>query len=256
VGVTGKYITSTLIESAKATAYAADFGLQMPINSRVRIGGAVQNFGTKMTYLNEGDNLPRIVRGGMSVMLFPGRYQTSLLLEAPYFVNEQELRPSLGVETTVGPLALRAGYRTGNALQEFSVGTGFVFGNSSLDYSFGLVDQLNSQHRMSFSLKFGGSAASRQRLVKVPDQPLVLASAAKSTPNQPTHNVLQMSEPASVPVVPSEIYTIRSGDTLAKIAKKKYGDAKLWTKIYAANDHVLSSNPTDLNVGQKIALPR
>ena len=80
-----------------------------------------------------------------------------LLLDAPYYLNEQEARPAVGLEVNLGLISLRAGYKSGSDLEEFSVGTGFMLGRSSLDYSYGLVEELDSQHRVSLSMRFGQS---------------------------------------------------------------------------------------------------
>ncbi|AFV03507.1 hypothetical protein UNSWDHB_133 [Dehalobacter sp. UNSWDHB] len=50
------------------------------------------------------------------------------------------------------------------------------------------------------------------------------------------------------------IYTVKAGDTLAKIAQLEYGDASLYMKIYAANKNILSS-PDLIYEGQKILIP-
>ncbi|MDX1565316.1 MAG: LysM peptidoglycan-binding domain-containing protein, partial [Phycisphaeraceae bacterium] len=50
------------------------------------------------------------------------------------------------------------------------------------------------------------------------------------------------------------IYTVRSGDTLSAIARKKLGSAKRWPMIYEANRDRLSS-PEDIQVGQKLRIP-
>lgn len=49
-------------------------------------------------------------------------------------------------------------------------------------------------------------------------------------------------------------YTVRKGDTLEKIAKQVYGDAKRWPAIYKANRHVLK-NANRVYPGQKLAIP-
>jgi len=49
-------------------------------------------------------------------------------------------------------------------------------------------------------------------------------------------------------------YTIVKGDTLSKIAKEEYGDAKLWRKIYEHNKDVIK-DPDKIFPGQTIALP-
>jgi nucleoid-associated protein YgaU len=51
-----------------------------------------------------------------------------------------------------------------------------------------------------------------------------------------------------------QVYIIRPGDTLGKIAMRFYGDAREWKKIYAANRHLLDDNKS-IEVGQKIVLP-
>jgi nucleoid-associated protein YgaU len=49
-------------------------------------------------------------------------------------------------------------------------------------------------------------------------------------------------------------YSIVSGDTLSKIAKRFYGDANAYHKIFQANTDQLS-DPDKINVGQVIKLP-
>lgn len=49
-------------------------------------------------------------------------------------------------------------------------------------------------------------------------------------------------------------YTIKAGDTLSKIARKQYGDANQWDKIYQANKDILFS-PHKIQTGQVIKIP-
>lgn len=49
-------------------------------------------------------------------------------------------------------------------------------------------------------------------------------------------------------------YSIVSGDTLSKIAKRFYGDANAYQKIFQANTDQLS-DPDKIKVGQTIKLP-
>lgn len=50
------------------------------------------------------------------------------------------------------------------------------------------------------------------------------------------------------------VYTVKSGDTLSKIAKYVYSDANKYPKIFEANKDQLS-NPDLIKVGQKLKLP-
>lgn len=52
----------------------------------------------------------------------------------------------------------------------------------------------------------------------------------------------------------SKTYTVVSGDSLSKIAKRFYGDAGQWKKIHAANiDKV--PNPDLIHPGQELTIP-
>ncbi len=51
-----------------------------------------------------------------------------------------------------------------------------------------------------------------------------------------------------------EFYTIQSGDTLSKLAKKYYGDAMQYPRIFEANREVIE-DPDKIYVGQKIRIP-
>jgi LysM repeat protein len=49
-------------------------------------------------------------------------------------------------------------------------------------------------------------------------------------------------------------YTVKSGDTLSKIAKEFYGNANEYNKIFEANKDKLSS-PDKIGVGQELNIP-
>lgn len=49
-------------------------------------------------------------------------------------------------------------------------------------------------------------------------------------------------------------YTVKSGDSLSKIAKHFYGDASKWKKIHAANSDKIP-NPDLIHPGQQLTIP-
>jgi nucleoid-associated protein YgaU len=59
---------------------------------------------------------------------------------------------------------------------------------------------------------------------------------------------------SSTAPVTSKSYTIAKGDTLSKIARDEYGDAKLWRKIFEHNKDVIK-DPDKIYPGQVISLP-
>ena len=61
-------------------------------------------------------------------------------------------------------------------------------------------------------------------------------------------------EPEAAPAPQDEIYEIKSGDTLGKIAKHYYGNASKYVKIFEANQDIIE-NPDRIYPGQKIRIP-
>ena len=62
--------------------------------------------------------------------------------------------------------------------------------------------------------------------------------------------------PAEAPPVPSEltIHVVVPGDTLGALAKRYYGKASLYMKIFEANRDILK-DPNLIKVGQKLRIP-
>jgi nucleoid-associated protein YgaU len=52
-----------------------------------------------------------------------------------------------------------------------------------------------------------------------------------------------------------ELYTVLAGDSLSKIAKRYYGDANQWQKIFEANRDQIK-NPDMIRPGQKLKIPK
>lgn len=50
-------------------------------------------------------------------------------------------------------------------------------------------------------------------------------------------------------------YTVKSGDSLSKIAKLELGDSSQWTRIYKLNEKTIGKNPNLIKPGQKLVLP-
>nr|HPK73125.1 LysM peptidoglycan-binding domain-containing protein [Vicinamibacterales bacterium] len=54
--------------------------------------------------------------------------------------------------------------------------------------------------------------------------------------------------------VPDTMYTVVAGDSLSKIAKRYYGDANQYMKIFEANKDQLK-DPNLIKVGQTLRIP-
>jgi len=88
---------------------------------------------------------------------------------------------------------------------------------------------------------------------KVRDQAILIAGNVKGV-ERVVADGLSAPEPAPEEVSKDEFYEIRSGDTLGKIAKKYYGKASLYTRIFEANGEIIS-DPNKIYPGQKIRIP-
>ncbi|HEU5208394.1 MAG TPA: LysM peptidoglycan-binding domain-containing protein [Longimicrobiales bacterium] len=60
---------------------------------------------------------------------------------------------------------------------------------------------------------------------------------------------------SAAPAGAARSYTVKSGDTLSAIAKREYGDAGQWKRIFEANRDTID-NPDLIHPGQELKLPR
>lgn len=65
---------------------------------------------------------------------------------------------------------------------------------------------------------------------------------------------IDSSLPAPAEVPAGQKYTVQPGDSLSKIAKRFYGDASAYMKIFDANTDQLD-DPNKVQVGQELVIP-
>lgn len=53
----------------------------------------------------------------------------------------------------------------------------------------------------------------------------------------------------------NKTYTVKSGDSLSKIAKLELGDSSKWNDIYKLNTKLIGANPNQIKPGQKLVMP-
>jgi nucleoid-associated protein YgaU len=67
---------------------------------------------------------------------------------------------------------------------------------------------------------------------------------------QPVNNAGNQVQPAQ-----EVMYTVKSGDSLSKIAQHQYGDSTKWRKIFEANKDIVK-DPNLIHPGQKLKIPK
>lgn len=159
LGFTGKYISSTLVEDYDDSTIAFDVGLlfQTPLKG-LQFGASALNRGKGLSYIAEEDPLPRTYRGGIS---YTYSYVTQeenlykfLVSGDGYKTHDEKTQGGAGIEMTRNFFALRIGYLFNRDIEGFTTGIGLHWSRYSLDYAFGLVDDLAHNHRVSFHVHF------------------------------------------------------------------------------------------------------
>ena len=91
---------------------------------------------------------------------------------------------------------------------------------------------------------FGGSDDKKKKKADFSN----VESGSSSTAPKPT-------PPAPAPAAPQiKTYVVQKGDSLSKIAKREYGSANAWRKIFEANRDIIK-NPDLIHPGQTLKIP-
>lgn len=158
MGVSLKYIRSTIIESAKS--YAGDIGI-MTYNFKdipYRLAITVSNFGQGMRYDQASNTLPLTLKLGAAVNPF-----RDMLLTTDVLIAKQNATNFLfGAELATEPneltrLCLRAGLNTqrmSDGLSGLTLGVGATLHFFSLDYAFVPMGELGTTHKISITFDF------------------------------------------------------------------------------------------------------
>lgn len=163
IGLTGKYLYSTIAEEASAGAILGDAGLflEAPAGSggaALRLAVAAQNVGDGLKYISKTEKLPYALRGGASVLWCRadgGGFCVTVSGDYPYEVYDREADPRLGCEVWLNRrVALRAGYRFISGEGAMTAGTAVRWRGMELGYAYGAVKDLDAQHRVSLDWRF------------------------------------------------------------------------------------------------------
>lgn len=161
-GATFKYISSRIADD-KAKAYAGDFGFIFlsPLRG-LTVGFAVNNVGTEIKFVDEGDPLPLTYRvGGGYVLPFTGKTHKITVAVDGVKGNDTDFYVNTGAEYLLaGMVAVRAGYKARYDEAGIAAGGGFryLFSGSygvQVDYAYADMGVFGATHRVSITALLG-----------------------------------------------------------------------------------------------------
>lgn len=166
LGVSLKYLRSELAQTVSASAIAADLGAQYRMN-RLSFGLAAQNLGQGMKYGSSTEPLPAMVRGGVTHTSHFDYSGTPGRLMASFDISKQmdsNLKKSVGLEYFWNNMvALRTGTQFDGGAGQLQIGVGFAAGQMQFDYDHLSVGDLNGEHTVTATYKFGKEVSSRRK---------------------------------------------------------------------------------------------
>lgn len=177
IGVSGKFIRSTLAERYSASSYAADLGyLGRVQDAGVSVGLAILNVGSRMRFIDHGDPLPMSFRGGVSfrpllaeLAVLPQEQSLLFSADGEYFLYERQWHVSLGMEyVLMRSYALRLGYQLHRDLAGMTVGFGGAWRNFRVDYGWAFNEDFSDTHRFSVTYRFGKVPAYKREFKRRP----------------------------------------------------------------------------------------
>ena len=107
-------------------------------------------------------------------------------------------------------------------------------------------EALEKERQAAETARLAGIESEKKRLAAI--------EAAKQAGTSVQEAVEKVTAQAAA-VAGARTYVVVSGDSLSKIAKALYGDAKRWPEIYEANKALVGDNPNLIHPGQKLVIP-
>lgn len=174
MGVSGKYIHSTLAGGYSAQAVAADVGyIAHSPEAGLSAGVSMLNLGTKMKFLTEGDPLPLTARCGLAYQFgVPSVHSFIAAADGEYRLYEKQALADIGLEYFwVKSFGVRLGYQFLRDSFGLTVGFGLRWrGRIVFDYAWGMADSLSDTQRFTVSYRFGGMTPTARARQRQPDQ--------------------------------------------------------------------------------------
>ncbi len=154
-GLNLKYISQKL-EDESATGYACDLGSLYKATDALSIGLVVQNIGSKMEFISEGDPLPLNIKLGFGYKLLGDALTLGLDVNCP---NDNDINIASGLEYNIAfgdniAIAPRAGFTNASDLGGLQAGIGIDIKKFGVDIAYAPYEDLGNTYKVALLVKF------------------------------------------------------------------------------------------------------
>ena len=159
LGLSIKFLSSSIFGKS-AFSYAADLGAQYKLLNILNLGLSVQNLGSKLIYLGDEEDLPLLIRPGISWDYDDPSKSFAVAIDMPYNINEGSVMIHLGVSSSFDKqLSFRMGHKTNLSRkayteEKFNIGWGIDLKYFKFDHSVAITKKLNFGQMFSVSTAF------------------------------------------------------------------------------------------------------
>ncbi|HVA67055.1 MAG TPA: hypothetical protein VNK24_09065 [Elusimicrobiota bacterium] len=199
IGVTGKFIRSTLVQQYHAQTFSGDAGyLGVIPDLGLSFGLSALNVGGSLKYIAASDPLPTTFRGGAAYRFAAGRWAKLLLAaDGEWLMHERMWYANTGLECAL-PLgfAFRLGYQLHQQALGLTLGFGVKWRDFSLDYAWAMSGPLNNLQYATLGFRFG-SVVSSGRQAQPRSQNFELPTGSLPNPAPNLEQRIPVSPPAN-----------------------------------------------------------
>ncbi len=170
LGLAAKWINAR-IQDVTANAYGVDLGSLYKLTDHIRLAATVNNIGTQLKFLSDGDPLPLAVHLG-------GAYEP----DAHWLLSTEGVYSKTGMTSfhagagwrPVTMVSLRLGYKNDtqkglSAIAGLTTGIGLHLWGQELDYAWAPYGDLGNAQYFSMLLRFGDHEQDKRNLIQYQD---------------------------------------------------------------------------------------
>lgn len=154
IGVSARWYYQKISEYS-ASGIGVDAGFTVNVLNNLKLGLAINNFGTAMKFQRRSFSLPTKLAGGISYQVRFQHLTIENAFDVDYLINDRKVNFNDGIEFGFDQrYFLRAGYRASDNLNDYNVGFGLLVKNIRIEYALS-PNKLDLASNHHFSISFG-----------------------------------------------------------------------------------------------------